>query len=86
MVKEKGARHLLLLSRSGLKSDAAVRAVEDLRRSGARIEAPQCDICDEDKLHSLLKDYGHVLPPISGCIQACMVLKVEQPSPKCCAI
>ncbi|KAF2654169.1 hypothetical protein K491DRAFT_679868 [Lophiostoma macrostomum CBS 122681] len=75
MVKEKGARHLLLLSRSGLKSDAAVRVVEDLRRSGARIEAPQCDICDEDKLHSLLKDYGHVLPPISGCIQACMVLK-----------
>jgi NADPH:quinone reductase-like Zn-dependent oxidoreductase len=80
MVKKKGARNLLLLSRSGLRNPAAMNAVEDLRREGANVEAPECDICDDLALKSTLKSYEGVLPAFGGCIQACMVLKVRPPS------
>lgn len=81
MVKQKGARHLLLLSRSGIKEEAvdAVNTVRTLRGLGAVIEAPKCDISDNKALRNVVERCRGSMPPIGGCIQSSMVLKVCLP-------
>ena len=44
IVEERKAKNPLLLSLSGLQSEDTVRTIVDLRRAGARVEAPKCDI------------------------------------------
>ncbi|RWA12367.1 hypothetical protein EKO27_g2745 [Xylaria grammica] len=77
MVKDKGARNLLLLSRSGLERAraGAAKAVSKLREHGAVVEAPQCDISDIDELRRVIDKHRGSMPPIAGCIQSSMVLK-----------
>ncbi|KAL9073303.1 MAG: hypothetical protein Q9157_004798 [Trypethelium eluteriae] len=70
----KGAKNLILLSRSGPKSEAALRMVDELRRNGVRVEVPRCDVSSADSLSKALQSYDN-MPPIKGCIQATMVLK-----------
>lgn len=84
MVKQKGARHLLLLSRSGIKKEAtdAVNTISNLRGLGAVIETPKCDISDIDALRSVVERYRGSMPPIAGCIQSSMVLRVCCPRPE----
>lgn len=84
MVKQKGARHLLLLSRSGINEGAidAVNTMKDLRALGAIIEAPKCDISDIDALRNVIENCRGSMPPIAGCIQSSMVLKVCFPTPE----
>lgn len=74
----RGARNLLLLSRSGPVVDKSRILVEELRRSGARIEAPMCDVADVVSLKRVLQSYDKTMPPIRGCIQGSMVLRVCQ--------
>lgn len=74
----RGAKNLLLLSRSGPVVDKSRRLVEELRRSGARIEAPRCDVADAISLKRVLQSYEKTMPPIRGCIQGSMVLRVGQ--------
>ena len=76
MVKEKGARNLLLLSRSGATSEDSKATIRELRERGAVVESHICDICDKEALQSVLERYQD-MPPIAGCIQASMVLRVS---------
>ncbi|KAL8855884.1 MAG: hypothetical protein Q9178_007504 [Gyalolechia marmorata] len=69
------AKHLLLLSRSGPKHEAAINLLEELKHDGVQVQAPACDISKEGILASVLAEYANVLPPIKGCIQGSMVLK-----------
>lgn len=71
-----GARYLILLSRSGPISEQAKELLSDLGKIGVCAEAPSCDISNEVSLTSTLADCSARLPPIRGCIQASMVLKV----------
>ncbi|GAB1316525.1 Lovastatin diketide synthase LovF [Madurella fahalii] len=73
----KGARHLVLLSRSGLQHDNAVAAdfVRGLRDKGANVYCPPCNIADAASLRQTLEHCREHLPPIKGCIQAAMVLR-----------
>ena len=79
MVEERGCKNLLLLSLSGLKSEVAIRTVKELRQTGARIEAPPCDITKIDILRNTLRKYAYDMPPIGGCIQGSMILRVRIP-------
>ncbi|PYI08361.1 hypothetical protein BO78DRAFT_364974 [Aspergillus sclerotiicarbonarius CBS 121057] len=72
---DRGARNLLILSRSGPKTPEAARLVDDLRGAGINIQAPACDITDVDSLQRVLDDCCQTMPPIRGCIQASMVLQ-----------
>ncbi|KAB8270078.1 reducing type I polyketide synthase [Aspergillus minisclerotigenes] len=72
---DKGARNLIILSRSGLQSPTSSSLVEELRGMGATIQAPKCDISNDNKLRNALEECSRGLPPIRGCIQASMVLK-----------
>lgn len=76
MVKEKDAKNLLLLSRSGATSEAAANAIRELRDTGVVVEAPECDICDKEALQQVLERYQH-MSPIAGCIQSSIVLRVS---------
>jgi NADPH:quinone reductase-like Zn-dependent oxidoreductase len=74
----KGARHLLLLSRSGPQSESAKTLVRDLERAGVRVAAPTCDVSNEEQLASVLSSCQQTMPPFRGCIQGTMVLRVSR--------
>lgn len=72
----RGARNLILLSRSGARSPAAKSLVAEIIAHGVHVETPTCDVTDKQALERVLKQCGNILPPIKGCIQASMVSKV----------
>jgi hypothetical protein len=65
-----GARNLILISRSGAKDDRARELLKWLADRGIRVEAPPCDVADEQALRIVLKDCSILMPPTKGCIQA----------------
>ena len=73
---KRNARHLLLLSRNGPKSQAAQILLTDLKLGGVVVLAPPCDIGDERSLLAALAQCNTVTHPIKGCIHSAMALKV----------
>lgn len=73
----RGAKNLVLLSRSGPKSHDAQELIQELRAQGAHIETPLCDVTDAQSLQNVLSRCAKTMPPIGGCIQSTMVLRVS---------
>lgn len=73
----RGARNLILLSRSGPRSEAANSTVRDLQRLGVRVCTPLCDIADRTSLQSTLQQLQD-MPAIKGCVQTAGALKVSR--------
>jgi NAD(P)-dependent dehydrogenase (short-subunit alcohol dehydrogenase family)/acyl carrier protein len=71
----KGAKHLILPSRSGPQSQAAADAISELTALGAEIVAPKCDVSSEKELAALLTECKETMPPVKGCINAAMDLQ-----------
>jgi len=69
-----GARHLVLLSRSGTprKDDAA--AFEELVRSPAEVVVTAVDVADERELGRVLRELRGTMPPLKGVFHAAMTL------------
>lgn len=74
---DRGAKNLVLLSRSGPTSEEASQCISSLQAQGVRVETPLCDISDFKSLESVLKSLDKKMPPIKGCIQSAMVLRVS---------
>lgn len=72
-----GARYLVLMSRSGPKTAKAKEFLCQLRNQGVQVETPLCDISHESSVRDVIASCSERLPPIAGCIQATMVLKVS---------
>jgi hypothetical protein len=72
----RGARWLILLSRSGASSTAAIELLKELDDTGVHVQTPCCDISDTAALEKALAQSLSNMPPIVGCIQASMVLQV----------
>lgn len=72
----RGARHLVLLSRSGPQTQAAKSLLHELRAKGVQVVAPRVDIGDFHELKEVISCLSVYMPPIRGSIQATMVLKV----------
>ncbi|NRG18484.1 SDR family NAD(P)-dependent oxidoreductase [Rhizobiales bacterium] len=70
-----GARHLLVLSRTGAASEAARAAVAELEAAGAQVHARECDVTDESSLASHFGDARKSLPPIRGVFHTAMVIE-----------
>ena len=70
---EKGARHLVLLSRGGASSSAKEAAAE-LAAKGAAITTIQADVSNESDLARALSEIRNAMPPLRGVIHAAGVL------------
>ncbi|MGB3200150.1 MAG: alpha/beta fold hydrolase, partial [Nodosilinea sp.] len=70
---DRGARHLVLLSRRGSHSDLDA-ALATLRSQGAEIWVEAVDVADADALAQLLTRVQQQLPPIKGIFHAAGVL------------
>lgn len=73
---DRGAKHLIVLSRSGPVSEAATELVSKATSKGVTVFAPKCDASSTTSLAEVLKECEvRAMPPIKGCINAAMVLQ-----------
>ncbi|KAK8109339.1 Type I Iterative Polyketide synthase (PKS) [Apiospora sp. TS-2023a] len=75
----RGARHLILLSRSGAETNPGRRSfVQTLEAQGVTVAAPPCDVSFRDTLQGVIRECLEVrgMLPIKGCVQGSMVLKL----------
>ena len=71
---ERGARHLVLVGRSGAASAEARALVEDLAGSGVKVLADPCDVSDMRSVEKLFEKVHATMPPVVGVMHAAMVL------------
>jgi acyl transferase domain-containing protein/NADPH:quinone reductase-like Zn-dependent oxidoreductase/NADP-dependent 3-hydroxy acid dehydrogenase YdfG/SAM-dependent methyltransferase/acyl carrier protein len=69
-----GARHLVLVGRSGASSAEAEAGVERLRSAGAVVVAARVDVGRDDEVEALLADVDRTMPPLRGVLHAAMVM------------
>ncbi|MGP9665154.1 SDR family NAD(P)-dependent oxidoreductase [Halomonas sp. AOP22-C1-8] len=70
----KGARQLILLSRSGPASEEAQAAIADFNAQGVKVMAAACDITNRDALTSVLARAKDELGPLRGIVHAATVI------------
>ncbi|KAK2740850.1 pksn polyketide synthase for alternapyrone biosynthesis [Colletotrichum kahawae] len=76
MLYDLGARHLMLLSRSGkAKSSGTLTALMDLEKKGCNVDVVACDITSVEDMKRLGAKFSEdSTPPLKGIIQSAMVL------------
>jgi NAD(P)-dependent dehydrogenase (short-subunit alcohol dehydrogenase family) len=74
----RGVKYILVPSRSGATSQAAIEIVDELTRQGITITTPICDLSSTDSLSRMLEKYSVIMPPIRGCIVATMDLNASK--------
>ncbi|MFA5171064.1 MAG: type I polyketide synthase [Sulfuriferula sp.] len=70
----KGARHLVLISRSGPQSAEALSSITQLKKQGVQVYATACDVTDINALTTLLQHIASTMPPLKGIVHAAMVI------------
>ncbi|TGO92077.1 hypothetical protein BPOR_0011g00280 [Botrytis porri] len=72
----RGARNMILLSRSGVNGKKAAQTlVSELEGQGACVATPIVDVGDLSSLQKVLSQVSKEMPPIRGCIQATVALR-----------
>ncbi len=72
---EKGARHLILISRSGPESVEAQAALAEFAAQGVAVHAASCDVADKAALALLLDQCTTAMPPLAGIVHAAAVIE-----------
>jgi NAD(P)-dependent dehydrogenase (short-subunit alcohol dehydrogenase family) len=73
----RGAKHILLLSRSGVEKNKRGKGlVSEFRAKGVQIETPVCNVSNLGELQMVIKSISAKMPPIKGCILSQMVIRV----------
>ncbi|WP_437310876.1 type I polyketide synthase [Sorangium sp. So ce388] len=70
---ERGARHLVLLGRSGASAEAQ-RAIDALSARGAQIHVRKADVAERPALERVLAEIEAGMPPLRGVVHAAAVL------------
>jgi len=68
-----GARHILVMSRSGLQDAASASAVENCASYGCQVTDVKGDVGNKEFVHRVFRESGK----IAGVIQGAMVLRVS---------
>ena len=71
---EKGAKHLILISRSGPVSDHAKEAINHFEKQGINIHACACDVSDKKSVQHLLAACALSMPPLKGLVHSAVVI------------
>lgn len=74
---QKGARIIVLLSRSAKTGGKVGQLIEELADQGAQVVLTACDIANPEQVDTVIKDTVKTLPPIRGIIHGAMVLRVS---------
>lgn len=75
----KGAKHIVLLSRSGAVRGKALEQIEALQNTGAQIVIRRCDVANRLDVEELMSIGLQGMPPVRGIIHGAMVLHVSMP-------
>lgn len=70
-----GARHLVLISRSGPASEETQEAIARLQAQGIEVYAQACDITDRMALTTLFETIAAQLPPLRGIVHSATVIE-----------
>jgi len=70
-----GARHLLLVGRSGVTAEAQEKAITDLRAAGVEVVVARCDIAEPAELTRALREAEDRMPPLRGIFHTAGVLE-----------
>lgn len=73
---DRGARNLILMSRTAGSQGKTSPLAAELEDSGCRVFEVGCDVSDATALARALRLCKEELPPIRGVVQGAMVLKV----------
>jgi enoyl-[acyl-carrier-protein] reductase (NADH) len=73
----KGARHVVLVSRSGSVTGKVKELVEELGSLGAEIIVRRCNVADKAEVDKLIATGLEGLPPVRGVVHGTMVLRVS---------
>ncbi len=76
MIK-RGARHLVLVSRSASASGRVKELIDEASEAGATVVVRRCDVADLADVEGLIAHGLEGLPPVKGVIHAAMVLRVS---------
>jgi len=70
----KGAKHLVLMSRSGPRSDDEKKIIESMRGRGVNIMIAKGDVSNRDDVNRIMGEVKDKMPPLKGLQHAAMVL------------
>lgn len=70
----KGAKNLILISRSGPISEEAKQGIKNIEKLGAEVYAVACDITNKQEISKLLSEIATTQPPLKGIIHAATVI------------
>ncbi|KAB5542843.1 polyketide synthase [Coniochaeta sp. 2T2.1] len=71
----KGARHIVLVSRSGSVTGKVKELVDELAAFGATVVVRRCDVANRDEVDNLVCAGLEGLPPVRGIVHGTMVLR-----------
>lgn len=73
----KGARNIVLVSRSASINDRVQALIDELAVSGTRVVVKPCDVSSQQSVETLIKEDMKDLPPVRGVVHGAMVLRVS---------
>jgi NAD(P)-dependent dehydrogenase (short-subunit alcohol dehydrogenase family) len=73
----KGAKHIILASRSSNVSDNVKSMIRDLAVEGTTVLVRQCDVVKQEDVARIISECSRDLHPIRGVIHSAMVLNVS---------
>jgi acyl transferase domain-containing protein/surfactin synthase thioesterase subunit/NADPH-dependent curcumin reductase CurA/NADP-dependent 3-hydroxy acid dehydrogenase YdfG/acyl carrier protein len=68
-----GAKHLVLMGRSGAASPAAQEAVKTLSEAGVKVVAAKADVAQADQVADVLAEIDRSMPPLRGIVHSAVV-------------
>ncbi len=71
---EKGAKFLVLISRSAKVDEKSKQIIDELKEKGIQVFSRACDVTDKVALNSLISEIQSEIPPLKGIVHAAMVL------------
>lgn len=75
---EKGARNIILISRSGNSRQNVKDLISELGDMGATVVAHKCDVGSKSDVDQMLKSASDTMPPVRGVVHGAMVLNVSK--------
>ncbi|KAJ5950909.1 Acyl transferase/acyl hydrolase/lysophospholipase [Penicillium vulpinum] len=72
---EKGAKNLILVSRSGVKTEQAEQTIQNIIHQGVNVKICHCDVADKQSVEQNLLPLLTRMPPARGVIFGAMVLR-----------